>query len=371
MYKLLYKSEQENVGIDLWYKYGKSNDPSIIFATGRHGKESKVSTPYIIQNINKNPEFLHDDKENIITGYFSAVSIYKNLILFAGNKAKTIEHSRLYKISPTTNVCTLLHTFIPDEDSNNFSARNGIVKDKIVVLGGTNGQVIIYNFDSKYNIISSKIINVSSKDNVVVGLCLNNNILSVGVRIPSFELNYIQDKDGNKICYPINNKFAKSAIIDLEGIRRIFEARDTAGLSSAQVPLKPGDNDIKYFTTNMQCTSIYHNNDYIICIGSGQKKYYSRCFYIPIKEDKSFGKKVILAICDGRSFIVINNNLFILCVTNKHIYIENFTNKDRKYYYIDNICSPCRGCVLYKNNKIIVSSIKGESYILDLSKINK
>ena len=371
MYKFLYKSNQENVGIDLWHKNGKSKDPSIIFATGRHGKESKVSSPYIINNINSNPEFLHDDKENIITGYFSAVSIYKNLILFAGNKAvsgtssklgippdyiphkcslnpaKTIEHSRLYKISPTTNVCTLLHTFIPDDYSNNFSARNGIVKDKIVILGGTNGQVIIYNFDSKYNIISSKIINVSSKENVVVGLCLNNNILSVGVRIPSFELNYIQDKDGNKICYPINTKFAKSAIIDLE------------------------DNDIKYFTTNMQCTSIYHNNYYILCIGSGPKGFYSRCFYMPINEDKSFGKKVILAICDGRSFIVINNNLFILCVTNKHIYIENFTSKDRKYNYIDNICPPCRGCVLYKNNKIIISSIIGESYILDLSKIKK
>jgi hypothetical protein len=278
MYKILYKSEQENVGIDLWHKNGKTKDPSIIFATGRHGKESKVSTPYLIDNINKSPEFLHDDKENIISGYFSAVSIHKNLILFAGNKAKTIEHSRLYKISPTTNICTLLHTFIPDADSNNFSARNGLIKDKIVVLGGTNGQVIIYNFDSKYNIISSKIINVSSKENVVVGLCLNNNILSVGVRIPSFQLNYIEDKDGNKICYPINNKFAKSAIIDLK------------------------DDDIKYFTTNMQCTSLYHNNDYIICIGSGQKGYYSRCFYIPIKEDKSFGKKVILEICDGRSF---------------------------------------------------------------------
>jgi hypothetical protein len=368
MYKILYKSEQENVGIDLWYKNGKSKDPSIIFATGRHGKESKVSpgfrstcaddnpavsggterrmipTPYIINNINSNPELLQDDNKNIISGYFSAVSIYKNLILFSGNKAKLIEHSRLYKISPTTNICTLLHTFVLD---NNFSARNGLVKDKIVVLGGTNGQVIIYNFDSKYNIISSKILNVSYKENVVVGLCLNNNILSVGVRIPSFELNYIEDKDGNKICYPINTKFAKSAIINLDG------------------------NDIKYFTTNMQCTSIYHNNDYIICIGSGQKEYYSRCFYIPIKEDKSFGKKVILAICDGRSFIVINNNLFILCVTNKHIYIENFTSKDRKYYYIDNICPPCRGCVLYKNNKIIISSIRGESYILDLSKIKK
>jgi len=121
----------------------------------------------------------------------------------------------------------------------------------------------------------------------------------------------------------------------------------------------------------MQCTSIYQNDDYIICIGSGQKEYYSRYFYIPIKVDKSFGKKVNLAICDGRDCIVINNNLFILCVTNKHIYIENFTSKDCKYYYIDNICPPCRGCVLYNNNKIIVSSIKGESYILDLSKIKK
>jgi len=36
MYKFLYKSDQENVIIDLWYKYGKNNDPFIIFATGRH-----------------------------------------------------------------------------------------------------------------------------------------------------------------------------------------------------------------------------------------------------------------------------------------------------------------------------------------------
>jgi len=343
MYKLLCKTEQENVGISLWYKNGKNNDPSIIFATGRHGIANNISTPYILYNLHDNPKFLYDNNSNIISGFFSGVSVDKNLILFSGNYAKKIEHSRLYKISPTTNKCKLLYIF---ETENKFSARCGIIKDKTVIIGGTNGIILIYNFDSKYNLINNKIINISSVDNIIVGLYLNNSILSCGIRIRSFELNYIKNKNNIDICFPITNKFTKSAIIDLK-------------------------NDItKYFTTNMQCTSIYHNENYIICIGSGQKKYYSQCFYIPIKKNFIFGKKINLAICDGRDCLIIDNNLFILCVTSKHIYIENFESNNRIYHYIDNINPPCRGCVLYKSNKIIISSILGETYVLNLDMIN-
>jgi hypothetical protein len=57
-----------------------------------------------------------------------------------------------------------------------------------------------------------------------------------------------------------------------------------------------------------------------------------------------------------------NNNLFILCVSDKHIYIKNFLSNDRIYHYIDNINQPCRGSILY-DNKIIISSIKGTIYI--------
>jgi hypothetical protein len=61
-------------------------------------------------------------------------------------------------------------------------------------------------------------------------------------------------------------------------------------------------------------------------------------------------------------YLVFNNNLFILCVSDKYIYIENFLSNDRKYYYIDNINPPRKGCILY-NNKIIISSINGYIYI--------
>jgi hypothetical protein len=124
------------------------------------------------------------------------------------------------------------------------------------------------------------------------------------------------------------------------------------------------NNNMKYFTTNMQCTSIYHSKECIICIGSGQKKHYSQCFYIPIIKGR-FGKKINLAICDGRELLVFNNNLFILCVSDKHIYIENFLSNDRIYHYIDNINPPCRGCILY-DNKIIISSLKRGIYILNI-----
>ena len=69
------------------------------------------------------------------------------------------------------------------------------------------------------------------------------------------------------------------------------------------------NNNTKYFTTNMQCISIYYCKDYIICIGSCQEKHYSQCFYIPIIENNNFGNKVNLAICDGREVLVINKVL--------------------------------------------------------------
>jgi len=346
MYKILYKSNQENVGIALWYKYGTYNKPLIIFATGRHGNQkNQYPCPYMIDLLHKNkPLFLYDDQNNIISGYFSAISIDKNLILFAGNIAKgTVENSRLYLISPKTNICKLKYTFIIDNKFV-FSARCCLIRDKTVIIGGTCGLILVYNFNSKNKLINNRIINISSIDNIIVGLNLNESILSVGIRIRSFEIKCLPNID-KQICYPSSGKFAKSAIINL------------------------CNNNIKYFTTNMQCTSIYYNKNYIICIGSGQKKYYSQCFYIPIDKNKKFGKKVNLAICDGRDLIVYNDNLFILCVTDPHIYIENFTNSNRKYNYIKNINSPCRGCVLYDYNKIIISSIGGTSVILNLDKI--
>ena len=42
--------------------------------------------------------------------------------------------------------------------------------------------------------------------------------------------------------------------------------------------------------------------------------------------------------------------------------LENEIRLHQKYYYIDNINAPCKGCILY-NNKIIISSINGYIYI--------
>jgi hypothetical protein len=181
--------------------------------------------------------------------------------------------------------------------------------------------------EGKVNRSNNKIINVSLIDNVIVGLHLYNNMLSVGIRTKSSI-----------------NDYTKSAIINLD------------------------NNYINYFTTNMQCTGIYHDEKIIVCIGSGQAKLSSQCFYMPILENNKFGEKVNLALCDGRSCLVFDNNIFILCVSGSHIYIENFTDNNRIYHYIDNINPPCRGCIKYKN-KIIISSLKGTSYILDINKI--
>ena len=340
MYKKLCSTKQQNVGIALWYKYGIYNDPAIIFATGRHGKVDEIPKPYILYNLRSKLSYLYDYKYNIITGYFSAISIDKNLILFAGNSAKNIEHSRLYLISPNTNRCKLIHTFIPD--NNKFAARCGIVNNKTVIIGGLCGQILIYDFDSKNKLKNNKVINISSIDNVIVGLYYSNFILSVGIRLS--KLNLFNTNNEKQIWYPESGKFTKSASIDLKNENTI------------------------YFTTNMQCTGIYHTDKYIICIGSGHRRNYSQCFYIPIINNK-FGKKVNLGICDGRQCIVFNNNLFILCVTDSHIYIENFTSENRKIYYIKNINPECRGCVLYKPNKIIISSLNGDSYILNLDKV--
>jgi hypothetical protein len=342
MYKKLSISDQQTVGVDLWYYNGINQNPAIIFATGRHGnKNNEIGKPYIIYSLNSKPTFLYDKKDNIITGNYSSISIDKNLILFGGNNLlnKSIEDSKLYLISPTSKKCKLVYNF---STINNFAARNCIIKDKTVIIGGTHGTVLIYNFDSKNKLLNSKKINIAPPNTIIVGLYYYKNILSVGVRINSSKHTMI---DG--ICKPIDNrKFAKSAIINLS------------------------NNNIKYFTTSMQCTDIYYNEKYIICVGSGQIEYFSQCFYIPITNNK-FGKKVNLGICDGRELLVINNDLFILCVTCPHVYISNFTKSNRKFNFIKNINAPCRGCLLYNNNCIIISSIDGVTVILDLTKINK
>ena len=53
MYKKLSKSDQQTVGIDLWYYNGINQNPAIIFATGRHGnKNNDIGKPYIIYSLN-------------------------------------------------------------------------------------------------------------------------------------------------------------------------------------------------------------------------------------------------------------------------------------------------------------------------------
>jgi hypothetical protein len=343
-YQLLYSTEQQIVGIDSWYYNGLHNNPALIFATGKHGKKDIAPNPFIIYDLKKEITYLYDTNNTIISIYSSSISIDKNLILFGGNIVEhNIETSKLYFISPKTKKCKLIYDFINEKLIYNFSARKCLIKKKKIFIGGTNSMIMLYNFSSKNKLLDSRIINVNSiyNDSVVIGLYYNENILTVGMRMKS---EYIDDT--GKIIKP------KKGMVCSEGS---FEKSIYINLLN---------NDMKYFTTNMQCTSIYHSKECIICIGSGQKKHYSQCFYIPIIKSR-FGKKINLAICDGRELLVFNNNLFILCVSDKHIYIENFLSNDRIYHYIDNINPPCRGCILY-NNKIIISSIKGTIYILNI-----
>ena len=91
----------------------------------------------------------------------------------------------------------------------------------------------------------------------------------------------------------------------------------------------------------MQCSSIYHDDKIIICVGGITGK--SECFYYEYALNNSLSnknnklknlqilKKVSLAICDGRKLLVICNNLFILCVSGKHK-----TNK-YNFYTIGNL----------------------------------
>ena len=122
MYSELPSLKQEHTGVALWYSNGIYNNPSVVFATGRHG--IKQSTPYLLLPDLLTIHILQLDNKPIF-GNFSSVSVYKNLILFGGNNSTngTITDSILVKISPTTKKLKLLYTFT----YTNFSARNVII----------------------------------------------------------------------------------------------------------------------------------------------------------------------------------------------------------------------------------------------------
>ena len=144
-YKNIYNSTEQIVGIALWYNNGIKNNPALIFATGRHGKNDNKSYPFIMYSLDNKINYIYDKNDNIISGYFSSISIDKNLILFGGNslkKSKNIETSKLYFISPKTKKCKLIFNFV-DEIKYHFTARTCIIKNKQIIIGGTNKIIMI------------------------------------------------------------------------------------------------------------------------------------------------------------------------------------------------------------------------------------
>ena len=343
MYHKLPSLKQEHTGVALWYSDGIYNKPSIVFATGRHG--IKQSTPYILL-----PDLLTIHVLSSISGNFSSVSVYKNLILFGGNNSTDgkITDSIVVKISPTTKKIKLLYTFT----CTNFSARNVIItnsnininlnttlntnintisnpKKVLIFISGTHGKVLVYEYKLNNIILLHDIQIMQNKmqHTRCVGLHYYNNILSVGCRIDDKLVNYKTIPES-----VIGNiSFAKSALIKFN--------------------VDFSKYNVKLFDTNMQCTSIYHNNKIVACIGGDQGQ--AECFYFNISKEIILPKK--LALCFGRNFAIVQNkDLFILCSQGKnHRYIKNFMSENRIVQKITNIQTSCinRGCVLLPNPK--------------------
>ena len=382
----------ECTGVDIWYYNGKKNKPAIIFATGRHGNISKDSKSYIIYPNGEKftqPEYLFNKDGIPITGMFSNVIIKRNYILFTGtDTVDGEEYSRLYLISPTTKIVKLIRgstepfenrlhpkqkLFIPKGSTEpfekrlypkqnpfavvpNFSARTGlIIKEKhkplqIIIAG--NG-IQIYKIENLHPILE-KSINLQKTPQRSAGICYSGSTepfekrlhpkqnpltldgeLSVGIRRRTNPINI------NGIAkYSDNSEFVKSWLINLK------------------------TNVITEYETNMQCTAIYHDNNVIVFIGSGQPTLYSQCFMIIRKTNEriNLGQPM-----DGRNYTLYNSkkDLFILCVTSNHLLVKDFKSNLREMIDIPNINSPCRGCCLYENS-IVITSLKKQNVLLTL-----